>query len=83
MRDKFGLQFTIVNSELMAEVRRGHGLHANPFLLGVFKDAFQRWRSLSQCWIYQVSVIVNIATTIGTTAVMIPSGKSASIGPLS
>lgn len=33
MRDKFGLQFTIVNSELMAEVRRSHGLHANPFLL--------------------------------------------------
>ena len=33
MRDKFGLQFVIVNSELMAEVRRSHGLHANPFLL--------------------------------------------------
>jgi len=33
MRDKFGLEFTIVNSELMAEVRRTHGLHANPFLL--------------------------------------------------
>jgi superfamily II DNA/RNA helicase len=33
MRDKFGLQFTIVNSELMAEVRRTHGLQANPFLL--------------------------------------------------
>ncbi|GFG73229.1 DISARM system SNF2-like helicase DrmD [Mycobacterium botniense] len=33
MRDKFGLQFTIVNSELMAQVRRSHGLHANPFLL--------------------------------------------------
>src|SRR6476619_1538759 len=28
MRDKFGLQFVIVNSELMAEVRRTHGLHA-------------------------------------------------------
>lgn len=33
MRDKFGLQFTIVNSELMAQIRRSHGLHANPFLL--------------------------------------------------
>ncbi len=33
MRDKFGLQFVIVNSELMAQVRRSHGLHANPFLL--------------------------------------------------
>lgn len=33
MRDKFGLDFTIVNSELMAEVRRTHGLHANPFLM--------------------------------------------------
>ncbi|BBZ40279.1 DISARM system SNF2-like helicase DrmD [Mycobacterium conspicuum] len=33
MRDKFGLQFTIVNSELIAQVRRSHGLHANPFLL--------------------------------------------------
>lgn len=33
MRDKFGLQFVFVNSELMAEVRRTHGLHANPFQL--------------------------------------------------
>jgi superfamily II DNA or RNA helicase len=33
MREKFGLQFVIVNSELMAQVRRTHGLHANPFLL--------------------------------------------------
>lgn len=31
MRDKFGLEFTIVNSEKLAEVRRSHGLHANPF----------------------------------------------------
>jgi len=31
MREKFGLEFTIVNSELIAEVRRTHGLHANPF----------------------------------------------------
>ncbi|MGD1255351.1 DISARM system SNF2-like helicase DrmD [Mycobacterium seoulense] len=33
MREKFGLQFVMVNSELMAQVRRTHGLHANPFLL--------------------------------------------------
>ncbi len=33
MRDKFGLEFTIVNTELLAQVRRTHGLHANPFLL--------------------------------------------------
>lgn len=33
MRDKFGLEFTIVNSELLAQVRRTHGLHANPFQL--------------------------------------------------
>ncbi|MEW2502950.1 DISARM system SNF2-like helicase DrmD [Amycolatopsis sp. NPDC047767] len=33
MRDKFGLNFVIVNSELMAQVRRTHGLHANPFLM--------------------------------------------------
>lgn len=33
MRDKFGLDFTIVNSDLMASVRRTHGLHANPFLM--------------------------------------------------
>ena len=33
MRDKFGLEFVIVNSELMARVRRSHGLHANPFRL--------------------------------------------------
>ncbi|WP_218010487.1 DISARM system SNF2-like helicase DrmD [Actinomadura chibensis] len=31
MREKFGLEFTIVNSELMAQIRRTHGLHANPF----------------------------------------------------
>jgi superfamily II DNA or RNA helicase len=31
MREKFGLEFTIVNSELMAHVRRTHGLQANPF----------------------------------------------------
>jgi hypothetical protein len=33
MRDKFGLQFVVVNSALMAQVRRTHGLHANPLLL--------------------------------------------------
>ena len=33
MRDKFGLEFIIVNSALMAQVRRTHGLHANPFLM--------------------------------------------------
>ena len=33
MREKFGLDFVIVNSELMAQVRRSHGLHANPFRL--------------------------------------------------
>lgn len=33
MRDKFGLEFTIVNSEMMREVRRRYGLHANPFQL--------------------------------------------------
>ncbi len=31
MREKFGLEFIIVNSELMAKVRRTHGLQANPF----------------------------------------------------
>lgn len=33
MRDKFGLDFVIVNRDLMARVRRTHGLHANPFRL--------------------------------------------------
>ena len=33
MREKFGLEFEIVNSELMARVRRSHGLNANPFRL--------------------------------------------------
>src|SRR5699024_9711402 len=33
MREKFGLEFVIVNSERMAEVRRTHGLAANPFRL--------------------------------------------------
>ncbi|MEU1312678.1 DISARM system SNF2-like helicase DrmD [Streptomyces cinnamoneus] len=33
MREKFGLDFVIVNSELMAKMRRSHGLNANPFRL--------------------------------------------------
>ncbi|MFI5503469.1 DISARM system SNF2-like helicase DrmD [Nocardia asteroides] len=33
MREKFGLEFTIVNRDLMAQVRRTHGLDANPFRL--------------------------------------------------
>jgi superfamily II DNA or RNA helicase len=33
MREKFGLDFTVVNSETMKEVRRSHGVHANPFTL--------------------------------------------------
>ncbi|MEP7161507.1 MAG: DISARM system SNF2-like helicase DrmD [Dermatophilaceae bacterium] len=33
MREKFGLDFVIVNSERRAEVRRSHGLAANPFRL--------------------------------------------------
>jgi len=33
MREKFGLEFVIANSQLMAEVRRSHGLNANPFRL--------------------------------------------------
>ena len=31
MRDKFGLEFRIVNSELMRELRRRRGIHANPW----------------------------------------------------
>jgi superfamily II DNA or RNA helicase len=33
MREKFGLDFEIVNSELMAKVLRSHGPNANPFRL--------------------------------------------------
>jgi superfamily II DNA or RNA helicase len=33
MREKFGLDFVIVDSERMAEVRRSHGLAANPLRL--------------------------------------------------
>ena len=33
MAEKFGLDFTVVNSETMRDVRRSHGLHANPFTL--------------------------------------------------
>ena len=33
MRDRFGLEFVIVNSERMADVRRSHGLNANPLKL--------------------------------------------------
>lgn len=47
MREKFGLEFVIVNSELMAQVRRTHGLQANPFQL------FPRV-ILSMAWLPQV-----------------------------
>ena len=33
LRDKFGLDFVIVNSDLMSDVRRRHGLNANPFTM--------------------------------------------------
>ncbi|KAA0115294.1 ATP-dependent helicase [Mycolicibacterium sp. P9-22] len=33
MREKFGLDFRIVNSETMKDARRSHGVHANPFTL--------------------------------------------------
>ena len=33
MREKFGLDFVIVDSDLLAQVRRSHGLNANPFRL--------------------------------------------------
>jgi superfamily II DNA or RNA helicase len=33
MAEKFGLDFVVVNSETMRQVRRTHGLHANPFTL--------------------------------------------------
>lgn len=33
MREKFGLDFTVVNSDTMKDVRRSHGVHANPFTL--------------------------------------------------
>ena len=33
MREKFGLDFQIINSETLREVRRSHGLHVNPFRL--------------------------------------------------
>lgn len=33
MHEKFGLDFRIVNSETMKDVRRTHGVHANPFTL--------------------------------------------------
>jgi len=33
MREKFGLDFAIVNSDLMRRVRRSHGLNANPLRL--------------------------------------------------
>jgi len=33
MRDKFGLDFKIINSDMMKDVRRTHGVHVNPFSL--------------------------------------------------
>lgn len=33
MREKFGLEFVIVTSVLMSQIRRSHGLNANPFRL--------------------------------------------------
>ncbi len=33
MDQKFGLRFEIINSQTMKDVRRSHGIHANPFTL--------------------------------------------------
>jgi len=33
MAEKFGLHFEVVNTETMKQVRRTHGIHANPFTL--------------------------------------------------
>lgn len=33
LQEKFGLRFEIVNSQTMRDVRRSHGIHANPFTL--------------------------------------------------
>ncbi|MBA8792840.1 superfamily II DNA or RNA helicase [Friedmanniella endophytica] len=33
MRDKFGLDFTIVDTEMLRQLRRTHGLQANPFTI--------------------------------------------------
>lgn len=33
MAEKFGLDFVVVNSNTMKQVRRDHGIHANPFTL--------------------------------------------------
>lgn len=33
MEQKFGLHFEVVNSQTMKQVRRSHGIHANPFTL--------------------------------------------------
>ena len=48
MREKFGLGFTIINSERMADVRRSHGLAANPFRLFPRVIVSMAWLSSSR-----------------------------------
>ena len=47
MRDKFGLEFRIVDSELMRELRRSRGIHANPWTPLPAPDHLDRLSSAS------------------------------------
>ena len=63
MRDKFGLDFTIINSELMREVRRRYGLHANP--LQLFPRVI-----VSMAWLPQVRAQRMLRDVYAQTATM-------------
>lgn len=43
MLDRFGLDFTVVNSETLSQVRRDRGLHANPFKVYPFTIVSLAW----------------------------------------
>ena len=51
MRDKFGLDFPIVNRDLMCQFRRRRGLHINQFL-----DAFSPFNHLSDLKFFQFNL---------------------------
>jgi superfamily II DNA or RNA helicase len=49
MAEKFGLDFTVVDSELLRQLRRTHGLAANPFRVYPFTIVSMAWLRGARC----------------------------------
>ncbi len=49
MAEKFGLDFTVIDAELLRELRRTHGLAANPFRVYPFTIVSMAWLRGARC----------------------------------